>query len=113
MALLPLLIVSTLISAVPIQTAAPQLAAPDPVTVTFSAEPTLEVALDAVCRVAGVTCRLDPRIDAAMRAQAIGPAPLAFVNASLDKALSFLTSRAGLAYTIVDSQTVWIHPQGR
>jgi len=113
MALLQLLGVFTLISVVTTQTPAPRLASPDPVTVTFRTEPRLEVAIDAVCRVARVTCQLDPTLDAAVRAQAIGPAPLAFVNASLDEALSFLTSRAGLTYTVVDSQTVRIHPQGR
>lgn len=113
MALLQLLAMSTLVSVATTQAPAPRLTAPAPVTVTFTTEPTMEVAIDAVCRVARVTCRLDPTVDAAVRAQVVGPAPMAFVNASLDNALSFLTLRAGLTYTVVDSQTVRIHTRGR
>jgi hypothetical protein len=108
-----LLAASMLTSVVATQTPTPGLAASDRVTVTFRAEPTLEVAIDAVCRVARVTCEIDRTVDAAARSRAIGPAPIAFVDASFEEALSFLTSRGGLTYTVVDSQTVRVHPQGR
>lgn len=96
-----------------VQVASATLMPSDRITVTFRSEPRLEDAVRSICRVAGITCQLDDSIGAEARSRMIGPAPLAFSDALVEDALHFLTSRADLAYSVVDARTVRIHPPAR
>jgi type II secretory pathway component GspD/PulD (secretin) len=80
---------------------------PEPVTVTF-VDAKLEDALGFIARAAGVTIEFDATVTEEMRRAPLSPQPIRMTGITIEEALSILTARNGLTYTVIGPKAVRI-----
>jgi hypothetical protein len=100
-----------LTSATALSAQSPALAAPT-LTLKFLS-PSVEAAVATVARAAGVQIQWDESVPAEVRVRPLSEGPILMVDASPERVLTFVTSRHGLAFTVVDAKTVRIHAKPR
>ena len=87
------------------------LAPATPVNITF-VNASFEEAVSTIARVTGVTIEIDQSVPTELRREPIAEGPINLRGTTIEQTLEFVTARKGLAYSIVNAQTVRIYKKG-
>jgi hypothetical protein len=87
------------------------LAPASPVNITF-VKASFEEAVSTIAHLTGLTIEIDHTVSEELRREPIAEGPVNLRGTTIEDSLDFLTSGNGLAYSIVNAQTVRIHRKG-